>query len=171
MKNLKKLTILILFILLLNTAVYGIVAKDYDFYDFNEIKPANNSVSNTNTTKKNETTNIVKSDIDVPGKSAPEPSKVKIISKGMAYILKTLQILQYLLPVLFFVGMLIFNAVKEDRENNIINIVKYLIISVLIFFAIIGIGEMLLNKSESYGYSSKTIDYIKYNGREIYYHR
>ncbi len=102
--------------------------------------------------------------------TAPAP-EVLIISRGAATVLKVLQVLQYALPVVFFVGIVIFNIVKKNNKNTVLNILKYLVIAVLIFFATIGIGTKILNKNKSYGYSSKTIDFIEYNGEVIYYHR
>lgn len=160
MKIIKYLLVIALFIILLNTTVYGIIAKDYDF---NQVYEQGNIVT--------EKTNSTTGTSTLPKKIDAEYTRAKIISKGMAYVLKTLQVLQYLLPIVFFIGMLVRNSLKENKQNNIINIVKYLIISILILFATIGLGEILLNKSESYGYSSKTIDYINYNGKVIYYHR
>ena len=102
--------------------------------------------------------------------TAPAPQML-IISKGLATILKILQVLQYVIPAVFFVGMIVFNIIKKNKKNNVVNIIKYFAISVLLFFAVIGLGTKLLNRDKKLGYSSKTTGYIEYNGEVLYYHK
>ena len=147
MKNKKIILGIIVFILCLFLCLFLLNLKVYGFI----AKPATNP-------------NVVISN------TAPA-SEYLIISRGAATVLKVLQVLQYALPVVFFVGMVIFNIIKKNNKNTVLNILKYLVIAVLIFFATIGIGTKILNKNKSYGYSSKTIDFIEYNGEVIYYHR
>lgn len=96
---------------------------------------------------------------------------VRIISKGVAILLLCLQILQYVVPILFFVIKLISNKRKQNGKNNFKNICLYLLISVVIGLVIYGIGALIIKNASNYGYSSKSADFIHYNGKIIYYHR
>ena len=95
-----------------------------------------------------------------------------LVSKGIAVLLSCLQVLEYLVPFLFFVIKLFLNKKKQNGENSLKNISLYLLIAILIFSIIFGMGELILkNTSNKVGYSSKTVDYIKYNGKIVYFHR
>lgn len=94
-----------------------------------------------------------------------------VVSKGVATILSCMQIIQYVVPILFLIVKIIINETKHNNKNNIKNICLYLVISIVIFFIIFGLGKIILENATSYGYSSKTTDYIKYNGEIVYYHR
>lgn len=95
----------------------------------------------------------------------------QIVSRGVAILLSCMQVLQFVVPILFFIIKLIINKKKQNNENNFKNICLYLFISILIFLLFVGVGNLILKNTSTYGYSSKSIDYIHYNGKVIYYHR
>ena len=99
--------------------------------------------------------------------STPSTPSTQIVSKGVAILLSCMQILQYVVPVIFLIVMLIINKKKENRKNICI----YIFICILIFLVIFGIGRLILKNALTYGYSSRTIDYIYYNGKIVYFHR
>ncbi|MBQ7667847.1 MAG: hypothetical protein IJS47_00775 [Clostridia bacterium] len=92
---------------------------------------------------------------------------VKFVSKGIAMLLLVLQVLQYVVPIILFITMLILNKGK----NNVKMVLIYLIMSIVFGFAIVGTGFILEGTSSSYGYSSMSAGYINYNGKIIYYHK
>lgn len=95
----------------------------------------------------------------------------QIVSRGVAILLNCMQVLQYAVPILFFTIKLIINKKKQNNKNTFPNICLYIFISILIFLLFIEIGSLILKNSSTYGYSSKTIDYIRYNGKIVYFHR
>lgn len=95
----------------------------------------------------------------------------QIVSRGVAILLSCMQVLQYAVPILFFIIKLIINRKKQNNKNTFKNICLYLVISILIFLLFMGIGSLILKNTSTYGYSSKTIDYIRYNGKIVYFHR
>lgn len=95
----------------------------------------------------------------------------QIVSRGVAMLLCCMQVLQYSVPMLFFIVKLIVNKKKTNNKNTFKNICLYLFIAIVIFLLFMGIGNWILNNTSTYGYSSKTIDYIRYNGKIVYFHR
>ncbi len=95
----------------------------------------------------------------------------QIVSRGVAILLSYMQVLQYVVPILFFTIKLIINKKKQNNKNTFPYICLYIFISILIFLLFIEIGSLILKNSSTYGYSSKTIDYIRYNGKIVYFHR
>lgn len=96
---------------------------------------------------------------------------VPAISRGVAILLSCMQVLQYAVPILFLVIKLIINKRKQNGKNTLKNICLYLLISIIMGLLLLGIGNLILKNTSTYGYSSKSIDYINYNGKIIYYHR
>lgn len=94
-----------------------------------------------------------------------------VVSRGVAILLSCMQVLEFVVPVLFFIIKIIINKRKQNNKNTFKNICLYLLISVIIFLLFVGVGALILKNTSSYGYSSKSIDYIHYNGKVIYYHR
>ena len=95
-----------------------------------------------------------------------------IVSRGVAILLSCLQVLEYVVPISFLVIKLFLNKKKHNKKNTLKNICLYLFISIFIFGLFFGIGELILkNTSSKIGYSSKTVDYINYNGKIVYFHR
>ena len=97
--------------------------------------------------------------------------KAEIVSKGVAILLSCMQVLQYAVPILFLVIKIIINKRKQNGKNTLKNICLYLLISIIMGLLLLGIGNLILKNTSTYGYSSKSIDYINYNGKIIYYHR
>lgn len=95
----------------------------------------------------------------------------QIVSKGVAILLSCMQVLQYVVPGIFLIAKLIINKKKENGKNTFKNICLYIFICILLFWGIFGLGSLILKNTSTYGYSSKTIDYINYNGKVIYFHR
>lgn len=95
----------------------------------------------------------------------------QIVSRGVAILLSCMQVLQYAVPILFLVIKLIINKRKQNGKNTLKNICLYLLISIIMGLLLLGIGNLILKNTSTYGYSSKSIDYINYNGKIIYYHR
>lgn len=95
----------------------------------------------------------------------------QIVSKGVAILLSCMQVLQYAIPILFFIIKLIINKKKQNKKNTFKNICLYLLVSVIIGLLFVGIGNLILKNTSTYGYSSKSIDYINYNGKIVYFHR
>lgn len=95
----------------------------------------------------------------------------QIVSRGVAILLSCMQVLKYAVPLLFLVIKLIINKRKQNGKNTLKNLCLYLLISIIIGLLILGIGNLILKNTATYGYSSKSIDYINYNGEIIYYHR
>ena len=95
----------------------------------------------------------------------------QIVSKGVAILLSCVQVLQYVVPGIFLIAKLIINKKKENGRNTFKNICLYIFICILLFWGIFGLGSLILKNTSTYGYSSKTIDYINYNGKVIYFHR
>lgn len=100
-----------------------------------------------------------------------ETFTTQIVSRGVAILLCCMQVLQYAVPILFFIVKLVMNKKKQNNKNTFKNICFYFLISVIIGLLFLGIGNLILKNTSTYGYSSKSIDYIKYNGKTIYYHR
>lgn len=98
-------------------------------------------------------------------------STTQIVSRGVAILLNCMQVLQYAVPILFFIIKLIINRKEQNNKNTFKNICLYLFISILIFLSFMRIGSLILKNTSTYGYSSKTIDYIRYNGKIVYFHR
>ena len=94
-----------------------------------------------------------------------------VVSKGVAILLSCMQVLQYAVPILFLVIKIIINKRKQNGKNTLKNICLYLLISIIMGLLLLGIGNLILKNTSTYGYSSKSIDYINYNGKIIYYHR
>lgn len=99
------------------------------------------------------------------------PMNARIVSKGVAILLSCMQVLQYAIPILFFIIKLIINKKKQNNKNTFKNICLYLLVSVIIGLLFVGIGNLILKNTSTYGYSSKSIDYINYNGKIVYFHR
>ena len=95
----------------------------------------------------------------------------QIVSKGVAILLSCVQVLQYVVPGIFLIAKLIINKKKENGRNTFKNICLDIVICILLFWGIFGLGSLILKNTSTYGYSSKTIDYINYNGKVIYFHR
>ena len=98
-------------------------------------------------------------------------STTQIVSRGVAILLNCMQVLQYAVPILFFIIKLIISRKEQNNKNTFKNICLYLFISILIFLSFMRIGSLILKNTSTYGYSSKTIDYIRYNGKIVYFHR
>jgi glucan phosphoethanolaminetransferase (alkaline phosphatase superfamily) len=95
----------------------------------------------------------------------------QIVSRGVAILLSCMQVLEFAIPILFFIIKLIINKKKQNNKNTLKNICLYLCISIFIFLVFVEIGNLILKNTSTYGYSSKTIDYIYYNRKYIYFHR
>ena len=100
------------------------------------------------------------------GSSIMNIEKTLIISKSIAVLLKLLQIFEYVVPILYFILRLFLK-----KEYKVKSIVLNIFSALIIYLAIVGIGNLILNNSATEGYSSKTMDYFKYNGEIVYYHK
>ena len=111
---------------------------------------------------------IVAKETDMP---AVYGGYVKVVNKGEAILLSCIQILEIAIPILFVITKIIINKRRQNNKNTVKNICLYIFIAVIIGLVFLGIGFLILNSKNIYGYSSKTIDYIYYNGEIVYYHR
>lgn len=118
---------------------------------------------------------IVVSAIIMPisfGIVAPEVAPAtQIVSRGVSILLSCMQVLQYIVPCSFYVIRQIINKKKQNNKNTDKNILIDMLVSILIFILFVEIGRLILKNTSTYGYSSKTIDYIRYNGKIVYFHR
>ena len=90
------------------------------------------------------------------------------VSKGVAILLLVLQILEFLIPILYLLLNLYIGYKKNIIKEKIMPAIY---MSIAIFIIFFGMGKLILDITPNYGYSSKTADYIKYNGKIIFYHR
>ena len=147
-KFIKIITLAVVVLSILTTCVWALVPREWDDIELNE-----------SATESGETVN--------PFQVAAVPIEIGFVSKGIAMLLLVLQVLQYVVPIILFITMLILNKGK----NNVKMVLIYLIMSIVFGFAIVGTGFILEGTSSSYGYSSMSAGYINYNGKIIYYHK
>ena len=88
-----------------------------------------------------------------------------VVSKSVAVLLMCMQILEYVVPSLYFILKLFIK-----KKHNLKEILLNIIISFILFLAFIGLGNLIISSANDSRYLSKTIDYIKYNGEIIYYY-
>lgn len=93
---------------------------------------------------------------------------VELTDKGVVLLLSSMQVLQYVLPILFFIIKIIINKIKQNNKNTFKNICVYLLISFMIGLSIYALGDIILKIAPYYG-SAFSIPYINYNGKAIYY--
>ena len=94
------------------------------------------------------------------------------IPKIIADFLLIIQVSQYVVPIVFFITKIIINRINK-RKNTLINVFKYLIISIVLFFAIVGLGFLIFDNTYIIKNDFKSVfndnNFINYNGKIIYY--
>ena len=91
----------------------------------------------------------------------------------MAVFLCIMIILQYLIPLVFFTVMTIIaiNKNKGNKKKILLAVFKYLFIGIFMIYAIIGIGNLIINVNAylKEDHEIKKNRNVDYNGRIVYF--
>ena len=89
------------------------------------------------------------------------------ISYGIGILLVIWQWMQYIIPIVLSVGLIILNLKKLNYKKIII----FIVIGILVFVICYFIGELILKNNTHIFYRSGVMDMIEYNGKMVYVHK